>query len=511
MVVQGKTRKSATKAEPPRPSPVSRIDKIASLKRYPDKDYALDLLHQMARAVAPIIHEYKFKVGTLCEMYPKNACLLGLNVNRGQKILVRLRPPHNDRTFYPMSDLIGTLLHELTHNVHGPHDARFYALLDELRRKYETGAFLPKDYVCEENTLGAGFQAPWATPQSMRQKRLEALSKGTFKAEARRLGGKAPPLGDLRKAMLEAAERRLKDAKWCSHGSDNEMPDSNDLEIIELDDETEESSENTLKSAPVNRSKSKYGVRSESKSGPRPDSIPGKEKYKEVIDLTQTGTGDGDDEIEIISIDACEEDPKMQMAMTVEPKLEPVLRPSLLDTTRFSTSGGHFEMRSTVRYFVSSSPGRTFIGDGLSSIRRKVVADLNFDHIIESTSYIEVPRKARHGYSGDIGLAKGPRNTYSVQNTEEGKPEEELQMKQTFRSKSVSLISQANMLGNRQSSPPPKKRKKKESKGKEAKGKGKERKQKNLKQNTDTEPPSGGKKKRASKEVRCVSFQELFP
>ncbi|GEQ67754.1 hypothetical protein JCM33374_g1419 [Metschnikowia sp. JCM 33374] len=334
MVRKARPKKNRRQPEPERPSPISRIDKIASLKRYADKDKALDLLHQIARAVAPIIHAYNFKVGTLCEMYPKSQSLLGLNVNRGEKILIRLRSARNDRTFLPMGDLIGTLLHELTHNVHGPHDQKFYEFLAELRRKYETRDFLLENYVCEENRLGSARVNHRSTPQSVRQKRLDVLSKGKRKPETRRIGGKYVSPADIRKAMLDAAEQRLRDSKTCSedHGSVVDLGmESDDLEIQELPSFD-------ITTTPLEGSKSPL---------PTPG---GASKYKEVVDLTmeETGDTDSDEDLKIISVDACDRD------VSDEPRRS--LRPSILEESTFSTVSGNFEMRSTVRYYVSSSP-----------------------------------------------------------------------------------------------------------------------------------------------------------
>lgn len=346
---------------PMRTSPVTNISKISSLKRYPDRDYALDLLHQIAKAVAPLIHQYNFKVGLLCEMYPKSPALLGLNVNRGQKILIRLRLPYNDKLFYPMSDLIGTFLHELTHNVHGPHDAKFYRLLDELKAKFENGNFGANGYVCEENKLGSVF-SPFATPKSVRDKRLEALSKGKYKAESRRLGGSSTDQRSLREAALQAAERRLKDTKWCPLA---------DLGNVNLDEE--------------------LGLK-----GPN---TPQKTKeYKEVIDLTkeENGTGD-DDDIEIIEIDACESLLLLLPHKVDESKLwANALKPSL-DDDALSFQTGSISTKGLpevqVQYRASSSPGKTFIGDMKDEDiypRRKLVADLDFDQIIEKGKLIQV-------------------------------------------------------------------------------------------------------------------------
>ncbi len=60
----------------------------------------------------------------------------GLNTNGGggrtSEIKIRLRPHKSDSSFFPYEHLIGTMLHELVHNVQGPHNAVFYKLLDEI-------------------------------------------------------------------------------------------------------------------------------------------------------------------------------------------------------------------------------------------------------------------------------------------------------------------------------------------------------------------------------------------
>jgi hypothetical protein len=63
---------------------------------------------------------------------------LGLNIDGGREVRVRLRRHNHESEFYPYEDVLGTLLHELTHNVHGPHDAKFYKLLDEITKVLHT-------------------------------------------------------------------------------------------------------------------------------------------------------------------------------------------------------------------------------------------------------------------------------------------------------------------------------------------------------------------------------------
>lgn len=65
----------------------------------------------------------------------------GLNKNGGRgktmEINVRLRYHHSPDVFYPYEDVLGTLLHEITHNVRGPHDSQFYSILGELTKECE--------------------------------------------------------------------------------------------------------------------------------------------------------------------------------------------------------------------------------------------------------------------------------------------------------------------------------------------------------------------------------------
>jgi hypothetical protein len=52
--------------------------------------------------------------------------LLGLNVGGGgghtREVKVRLRPARDPESFLPYESVLHTMLHELVHNVRGPHD-----------------------------------------------------------------------------------------------------------------------------------------------------------------------------------------------------------------------------------------------------------------------------------------------------------------------------------------------------------------------------------------------------
>lgn len=244
MVIQGRGQFKGNRPakQPDRPSPTPHIGKIASLKRMKSRDDALDLLHDIARIVAPIMSQYGFKVGTLCEMFPKNASLLGLNVNKGSKVCLRLRPAHNKEMFYPMEELIGTMLHELAHNRCGPHNDKFYKLLDELKEKYyeiqRVGSYKATGYLTESNRLGRRS----VTTGRVRDMRLKKLQP-KYKGKTARLGSNTPGnpthAKSMRELLREATERRIHDSKVCSSDkpdAEESVPGDDELTVQVIDD-----------------------------------------------------------------------------------------------------------------------------------------------------------------------------------------------------------------------------------------------------------------------------------
>lgn len=49
----------------------------------------------------------------LSEFFPGNPGLLGLNVNRGAEVKIRLRPARDAGSFYDWNHVLGTMLHEV--------------------------------------------------------------------------------------------------------------------------------------------------------------------------------------------------------------------------------------------------------------------------------------------------------------------------------------------------------------------------------------------------------------
>ena len=89
----------------------------------PRESEALHTLRKVASLVKPIMRQRAWRVGTLCEFYPHQRNLLGLNINGGQKICLRLRYPSDQGQFIPLEQVVDTMLHEyVVHPVLNPAD-----------------------------------------------------------------------------------------------------------------------------------------------------------------------------------------------------------------------------------------------------------------------------------------------------------------------------------------------------------------------------------------------------
>ncbi|KAI0362953.1 WLM-domain-containing protein [Pilatotrama ljubarskyi] len=146
-------------------------------------------------------------------------------INAGQKILVRLRPAHAPDTFYDEEDIVRTMLHELTHNVHGPHDDKFYALLSTLEDEYaalRAAGYSGEGFHANGRRLGTNVSHD-LPPHIARQKAVEAAENrrkiAVVLGRGGKLGGAAKSTKSLRELTAEAAERRARDEKTCGSGA----------------------------------------------------------------------------------------------------------------------------------------------------------------------------------------------------------------------------------------------------------------------------------------------------
>ena len=200
------------------------------LKQHPRQDEALHLLRRVASMVKPLMRARGWTVGSLSEMLPDQANLLGLNVNRGEKILLRLREPYDRTIFLPFEKIVDTMLHELSHIVHGPHDAKFHALWDQLRD--ELDGLIMKGYTGEGflgkgQRLGGGGGYGVPPHEACRLARAEAERRRQQPPPSRghRLGGNGPAPSSgpgIRNAILDSLDRRNGTDLGCANNNHTE-------------------------------------------------------------------------------------------------------------------------------------------------------------------------------------------------------------------------------------------------------------------------------------------------
>ncbi|CAI9782307.1 unnamed protein product [Fraxinus pennsylvanica] len=169
---------------------LNKVWEVEPLKKEREAE-AKEILEKIAKQVQPIMRKRKWRVKILSEFCPPNPSLLGLNIGGGAEVRLRLRRPNNEWDFFPYEQILDTMLHELCHIEHGPHNADFYNLLDEIRKECE-------ELIAKGITgTGQGFDVP-----------------------GRRLGGfsRQPPLPVLRQKALAAAENRAKREALLTHG-----------------------------------------------------------------------------------------------------------------------------------------------------------------------------------------------------------------------------------------------------------------------------------------------------
>ncbi|KAK6437979.1 hypothetical protein LTR95_005823 [Oleoguttula sp. CCFEE 5521] len=245
-------------------------------------DAALTMLRKIASTVKPIMSKRGWRVQILAEFLPAEQNLLGLNVNKGYKICIRLRYHNNPDLFLPLEQVVDTMLHELSHIVWGEHDSNFHRLWDELRDEHET--LVRKGYTGEgflgagRKVGGTGYRAPplhemrrLAQVSAEKRKKQISLSAGS----ARRLGGAPLTQGvDAREVIAEQTLMRSTINRGCASGRKDagqlslqsekgsfktkaEEDDANDRAIAQaiydlMEEEEEGKLKGTFNSAPTN-------------------------------------------------------------------------------------------------------------------------------------------------------------------------------------------------------------------------------------------------------------------
>jgi hypothetical protein len=124
---------------------------------HPEISHKLLLRLKEDPGIKAAMKKHKFTVSLLTEMEPLShtqtthegtSRILGLNRNQGEVIELRLRTDAHDG-YRDYKTIRKTLCHELAHNVHGPHDQKFWQLCHQIEREVDAA-----DWKSGGHTLG---------------------------------------------------------------------------------------------------------------------------------------------------------------------------------------------------------------------------------------------------------------------------------------------------------------------------------------------------------------------
>ncbi|KAK1235562.1 hypothetical protein PQX77_001207, partial [Marasmius sp. AFHP31] len=171
-------------------------------------------------------------------------------------------------------DVVQTMLHELTHNVHGSHD-KFYKFLSGLHDEYDAlvgSGYSGEGFFSKGQRLGVNVSHD-LPPHLARATALDAAEKRRQIAQVmggggKRLGGSSRMNQQLspRELAARAADRRARDDKACGQGvlarqeaekasKDGIQNDVIDLTTLDDSDDEEEDSEIIVATKPPVASK----------------------------------------------------------------------------------------------------------------------------------------------------------------------------------------------------------------------------------------------------------------
>jgi hypothetical protein len=188
--------------------------KLEPLPFLPNPEKARAVLQRLAddRGVCAVMEKHQFEVGMLGELDPTlntDHEKRRLGVNEGMGAVIRLRLRTDDYGgFCNYREVRNVLCHELAHNVHSEHDAKFWALTRQLEREVvELDPFGRKGHQIGEDI----YKPPDDNSDMM------LCDDGGLVGTTQVLGGSADsssnPSESLQAKMRRAAERRRRDSE----------------------------------------------------------------------------------------------------------------------------------------------------------------------------------------------------------------------------------------------------------------------------------------------------------
>ncbi|OBZ74248.1 hypothetical protein A0H81_06399 [Grifola frondosa] len=197
-------------ASPSAASSQYTFHRIEPLPHLPNPPAARALLERLAAdlAIRHVMRTHQLAVGLLTELAPhESPHLLGLNVNAGQAVKLRLRTDAYDG-FRTYAEVRRVLCHELTHNVWAEHDNNFKELNSTLNREvaqFERAEKEGTHYLAEP----AGGIAHTALELEAQERVLGGLGGSQVLGGPGAVSAGEESPEERRRRMLEATMRRL--------------------------------------------------------------------------------------------------------------------------------------------------------------------------------------------------------------------------------------------------------------------------------------------------------------
>ncbi|RCI17074.1 hypothetical protein L249_3114 [Ophiocordyceps polyrhachis-furcata BCC 54312] len=169
----------------------------------PERSTAILMRLKNDPGIRAAMRKHRFSVSLLTEMEPLahtsashegTSRTLGLNRNKGEVIELRLRTDAHDG-YRDYKTIRKTLCHELAHNVHGPHDASFWALCHQIEGEVDRA-----DWKTSGQTIGESSR------YAIQGRDEEAVEdEGGWTGGEFRLGGATVSMRDSSRRQILAA------------------------------------------------------------------------------------------------------------------------------------------------------------------------------------------------------------------------------------------------------------------------------------------------------------------
>ena len=250
-------------------STVSKI-KVQHISTLPRANDASSILHRIHSEFIQIIQKRQYNVTSITEMcccsdgldhlpnsrrktklMPRNVLGYNLtNFSRPKSHAIHLRLRHaKTHELIDYESIAGTMCHELAHCVVGPHNAKFYKVMEEIEEQY--ALFLARGVVLDKQGFPVASEDAYrlggekvSSAEARRRARLMAEKRRGLSCGQFVLGG-STKIDDPKEAARIAAERRLRDSQFC-------LPCNEVIELLgeDSDDENFNIQDGKMKSKP---------------------------------------------------------------------------------------------------------------------------------------------------------------------------------------------------------------------------------------------------------------------